>query len=994
MMKRLVKMFFFLALLVLVAGLVVPSFIDWNQHKDKIMAQLSPYFERRIEVAGNISLQIIPQPEVMLEQVTVANADGAKSGPLLTLKQLGIRIKLEPLLEGRIEVESLDMVSPVLNLEVLESGKTGWTGVMKETSSGALGSAAAAVQLNRVSIVNGTLNYTNPATGTQLKIENLNLAVIADTLLGPYNIVGNMKYRNLPVNMEIVTKKYDMATPFPLRVSFMPASGLPQVRFNGVMDLQSGVDMQGEIAVEQGNLASLFDMKALDALRFMNDPVDLRAVMELKADQFLLSDMKAKFGQKGDLKGKLSMQSSRGGKPVLHLDVEGSNLVVSEKREDAYLEVPEAFTGNIRARGKNIVWAGQKIPAADINVDFNGKEWRAKSVAIDLPGSSQVKLVGTASPGAGSGSYTLQLVTADLGKLVAALSPAENSVFKYFSDTGLVRKFTLSSNLEVSAARLSFFNMNAVVGEKTKLTGVVNIDRVAQRPNFVAKVNAVDWDVAAFPAEAYSNFWQKVMQSDADIELTAQNVTKESLSIRELSLKGTVSEQGVNFEYHVKTDGVGDGAAAVPPLLRAWNNVDLKGEIRGRTPDYSFSAAGQAEGGEAVLSGDIGRDSFRVNVSLRHPDAARGLALLEFPVLRLAGDGALNFSGEMQGGADHYRIDKIQAHIGTSGIFGSIEKTDAKYTADLKMQQVNLDKWLAGDWGIKRDVSLTLEGDELVWQGLHILSPQLTAEAGSSSVKIPALTGKLFNGQLSADLELTRQGQVWSSSFKGSLKQADLGALKTRLGLGGFSPGTGDIDFSLASADNTPANAAGYLEVKATTLKVDNFNFDKLGDTVDHLTTVPTLLQGLVSGSLYKSGGTAFSDVTGRFKVEKGRIGIESLKLETGSGAMDVSGSVNIKGGTYAVSGNLQLNQPPGVPVLAVQCASESPECTVDSEPLRKFIIKNNPAPVVVQPDVVEVPPPAAALPPVQREPEKNAVSDILKRLDEEDGTAGVSPKP
>src|SRR5580698_10180552 len=100
MMTRIVKLLFFLGVALLIACLVAPSFIDWNRHKAEVMAQISPYFKRKIDVTGNVSFKILPQPGIMLESVSIANAEGAKTASLITLKSLEARIRLEPLLEG------------------------------------------------------------------------------------------------------------------------------------------------------------------------------------------------------------------------------------------------------------------------------------------------------------------------------------------------------------------------------------------------------------------------------------------------------------------------------------------------------------------------------------------------------------------------------------------------------------------------------------------------------------------------------------------------------------------------------------------------------------------------------------------------------------------------------------------------------------------------------------------------------------------------------
>lgn len=991
MMKALIKLLFALGLFVLAAGLIVPGFIDWNQHKDKITTRLSAYFQRKIDVAGNVSLQLLPQPEIMLESVSVANAAGARAASLMTLAKLGIRIKFSPLLKGRIEVESIDLVEPVLNLEVLPGGKANWTGVLKEQSAGVLGGAAPDVKLNQVSVIRGIFNYTNPATGSKLKIEDLNLSIIADTLLGPYMVTGSMQYRGLPVKIEAGTEKYVSPTPVAIRVGFLPARNLPMVKFNGVADFQSDLDLQGELSVTQGDLASLLDIPALKDVHFLHDPVALRSVMEFKNSQFSMSDIKAKFGQKGELQGKISVQFSRERKPVVQMDIEGSNLTVTDKAGDIYLALPDGFSGSLRGKGKNIVWGGYRIGSVVVVTDFDSKEWKIKSSRIDLPGGGQLKLSGTVSPENDSGAYTIQLTTDDLTKTIRALQPAQSSIFKSLGDAGAVRKIALSSGLIISPARISFFNMDATVEDRMKLSGVINIDRMLQKPNFVAKLNFSDWDTSAVPPEVFDGFLQKMGQADADVELSFSNYTRNDLRMPEMALSGKINPSGIDLSYAVNIEQAGLAVESfLPPSLLSWNKANINGKVIGNSQTRSFTARGTVAGSTVMLTGVVSAGVYHGSLKVKDQNAEVALALLRLPVNGLAGDkGAVDMSGELNGTKDNYRIDKLRLTIGSADLSGTLERKDNKLTADLYSPKLDLDRWLSGVWMTAQNIVLRLHGDELIFQGTRVAAPQLTAEVVNASVHIADLSGTVWGGKLKADLSLTQQAQGgWSSVFKGSVKQADLSGLSGRLGLGSiFLPGMGDIDFNLTSPDNTPVTAAGSFAVKASSVKVDKFNFSKLGAEIDSMTAVPTALQQIVDHSLRQNGDTTFRDISGQFKVDKGKITIERLLLPDISGAVNVRGGVNAKTGSYNISAMIGLSQPSKFPEFKVQRSSDASDYMVDTAPIVKFIIKNNPPPLMVQPDVNPVPAPATALPPVPYSEEKGGLQDVLKRLDEEPPT-------
>jgi uncharacterized protein involved in outer membrane biogenesis len=270
------------------------------------------------------------------------------------LKSLEARVKLEPLLQGRVEVEDINLTNPILNLEVDADGKTNLSGLLK--SSADIGAAAGSVQLNKVSITNGMLHYTSKQTGTEKIFDKLNLSVTAQTLLGPYRVQGDMQYQKTKANVDMDTGTFDKNMTAAVHILLAPVSEtMPQIKLNGDLSLKSGVDVEGEVSTTQGKFASLVNIPALNALDFMNDDSELTGMVDWKGDKFALNDIRAKFGKGGSLQGKLSVQppAKTGEKPTVNIDMNGSGLTITAKPSDAYMNVPEEYQGSLRFKGKN-----------------------------------------------------------------------------------------------------------------------------------------------------------------------------------------------------------------------------------------------------------------------------------------------------------------------------------------------------------------------------------------------------------------------------------------------------------------------------------------------------------------------------------------------------------------------------------------------------------------------------------------------------------------
>ncbi|MCK4945885.1 MAG: hypothetical protein KAS59_06450, partial [Alphaproteobacteria bacterium] len=623
------------------------------------------------------------------------------------------------------------------------------------------------------------------------------------------------------------------------------------------------------------------------------------------------------------------------GKPFVDFNLEGDNLVVTAKSDGSYLDVPGNFNGKLNFKGKNILWNGRKLETVDISTMFNQKVWTIKSAQISLPGNSKIKLAGVMTPATDSADYkTIQMATDDLGKLVNSLNPDNNSIFKSLSDTGIVKKFTLSSGLLVSPSRISFFNIDAVVDSKAKVSGVLNVDRSASNPNFVAKLHFSDWNTSSFPAAAYKEFLRRIMNSSADIELTAKNYVRNNTKIPNMSFKGKINKQGIdikelkgrlsdkdsftikgqlatlfpvsgmNVSYTLKAEKSANVTKAlgfsIPPLLM-WKNSDIKGKVRGTATKYDFTANGSAGGDDMALRGTADGD---------------------------------------------------------------------KYVSNMTVEKFNLDKWIAGYSPSSPELFLKIRGSDLVWQGQNISNPILEMEAKPSSVMISVLEGSAFGGKLKADIAFTRkEGARWSSSFKGNLKQADLNLLKKKMSLSGFSLKNGDINFDLKSSKNTLSTLTGGVGIRTSALTVERFNFDKLGDKMNLLNGMPKNLQKFIDNIFRNNGATVYRNVYGSFRIADGRrFSIKTLKLHAKRGDMSVAGHADMKTGKYDVSSTLHLKQPKGFPALKVLRTSKMSNYKVNKKPVEKFILKKH--------------------------PDKNAIKGILNRLDEEDKPSVPDNKP
>lgn len=197
-----------LVVVALAAALIGPSFVDWNKYKPEIAERVKAATGREITIAGDISLRILPAPKLSVRDVTLANLSGASEPNMATLEALGVSVAFGPLLRGRIKVESISLVEPVITLEVLPDGRRNWDfkpgqkpaaaeSGTEAPEAPAKGGGAVGVEIESFSIENGTLTYLDTQKGTIERVEKLNAEIAASSLSGPFSAEGSLVARGI-----------------------------------------------------------------------------------------------------------------------------------------------------------------------------------------------------------------------------------------------------------------------------------------------------------------------------------------------------------------------------------------------------------------------------------------------------------------------------------------------------------------------------------------------------------------------------------------------------------------------------------------------------------------------------------------------------------------------------------------------------------------------------------------------------------------------------
>jgi AsmA protein len=225
------KKFFLVLLAVIVvliaAGVAVPFLLPMETYKQQIEAQVERATGRALAIEGPLDISLLPTVAVTAEDVRFANVEGSARPEMVRLKGLEAELKVWPLLRGSVEVDRFVLIEPQFNLEIDAAGRPNWAlggapeaGTADETPTqapeqpgpeteqpGGMRLPISDLKLGDIRIENGTLTLSDARSGTEERIEAINLDLDLPDLQSPMAAHGSLAYHGKPVELGLAVER-------------------------------------------------------------------------------------------------------------------------------------------------------------------------------------------------------------------------------------------------------------------------------------------------------------------------------------------------------------------------------------------------------------------------------------------------------------------------------------------------------------------------------------------------------------------------------------------------------------------------------------------------------------------------------------------------------------------------------------------------------------------------------------------------------------------
>lgn len=915
------------------ALLVAPSFIDWTNYRDTFENQLARATGRTVEIEGDVALALLPRPAFQVGAVRIANPPAASNPDFVRAERVAVNLAFGPLLTGRLQFTSIEVIAPVIEAELLEDGSATWQfapssvpeGPIRETRNGP---ADIDFGVDNLSIIDGTVTYRDDAAAAIQSITDINVELTAESASGPFDLRGDVTVAGLrwTVDASLGALRPDRPSALVLNAAGSDIS-LTLDLAGTVESLPQGSAFSGRFSGSGESLSDVLEAFAVIApetpipgelrqsFRFESRIDAIGNAVETDSADLRIGSTTASGGGRyvwgNDPQFSIRLNASR-------LDLESwqlssiqgeprfaslSNFIdISSARAQSTrsnFAFPSGVEGTFEASINLIEWRGQVMRNARVSALLRDSILTIDEAGVDVPGSTTVSFSGTVKANGAPPTLSLRgdAASRDVRTLLEWIDVAP--------PVGLVppsrlNSLTIQTQLSGTLDRLVFDPLSVTL-DTTELTGSAVIDS-RQRTNLSLDLALSNLDIDSYLPMIRNRFEVADSQSQpsaaADQAASSNSPSGAVLNAVDVDMKltaGSMVAAGYIFRNSVFDMSMSDGVLTLKDSIiedLAGARFVLNGQIE------SFMSAPSAQNLSVGLSTqDFSRFSRLLKLDVPFTLAADSPVVIDTTISGTPTDAVIDVSARF-GAVNVATKGTVKDGLSSPSFSLSVLMESEDYAALLSSLGMGLATDLDPQGAVAAKSNIELSNQVLQLSDLEVNIGQ-NAISGSidydmSAVR-PRMTGSINVTQLDLDglVPPDPTGQLSRMSrTRGGRAENDVSARWT-----------GDpIDIGLLSDLDAELNVTA-TELKAKGLDIDQFT--AMVALTDGVLTIP-VWQGQVYGGPATGSMTVVSGppIQTQFTLDLKDAALDRIGTSL-TGASQASGRVSVQG-QFSTQGNSQ----------------------------------------------------------------------------------------
>ena len=153
---------------------LIPQFLDVNHYRPRIQTELQTRLGRPVTL-GEIKASFLP-PSLIVKDVVIGEDPHFGAGPFAKAQELNVRVALIPLLRKDLQVKSLRLVNPDIELIKSQGGHWNYASLgQAQKQPSAQPAAAAPPTLDHLEITKGRLRFIDQKENVQNTYDNIDV---------------------------------------------------------------------------------------------------------------------------------------------------------------------------------------------------------------------------------------------------------------------------------------------------------------------------------------------------------------------------------------------------------------------------------------------------------------------------------------------------------------------------------------------------------------------------------------------------------------------------------------------------------------------------------------------------------------------------------------------------------------------------------------------------------------------------------------------------
>jgi large subunit ribosomal protein L24 len=401
-------------ILALVAALVGPYFVDWNQFRPQFEAEATKIIGAPVRVAGNLDARLLPAPSLRLKTVTVG---GASEMGKVRAADLDVEFSLSSLMRGEWRATELTINGVSVDIGLDPKGRVDWP-----ASSGTFNFASLAI--DRLNLT-GRVALHDAASHSKLELNDIAFSGDVRSLAGAIRGDGNFMFDGNRYPFRISSGQSADGNGTRLHVNIDPGQRPVSADLDGILSFEARAPrFEGTVT-----------LAGMPGQRGGGDAPPWRIVAKMKSDysaarldqievSYGAEDRALKFAGNGDVRF--------GASPLLRASLtarqlDGDKFAAKDSGKDgndgnvepvrvlpamrAVLSglPPSLIPAQIELASEQIMLGGRPLQDISAELQSDAKSWTVRRLEFRAPGSTRVSMSGASAQAGAANSFKTAL---------------------------------------------------------------------------------------------------------------------------------------------------------------------------------------------------------------------------------------------------------------------------------------------------------------------------------------------------------------------------------------------------------------------------------------------------------------------------------------------------------------------------------------------------------------------------------------------------------